>query len=66
MMWTLFISAIALVFVFEGIMPFLCPDIWRKLLKKVISQNNTTLRLMGFFSMLFGVVVLFIIHHHLL
>lgn len=66
MMWTLFISAVALVFIFEGIMPFLSPETYRKLLSKMQKQPNQALRLMGFFSMAFGAVVLFIVHHHLL
>jgi len=66
MIWTILISAVAIVFVFEGIMPFLCPECYRKIMRKLIAKHDTALRLMGFFSMAFGVVVLFIVHHHLL
>lgn len=65
-MWQILFSAIALVFVIEGIIPFLCPDCYRKLMKKMTKQQDQTLRIMGLVSMLFGVVILYIIHHHLL
>lgn len=65
MMWQLLFSAIALVFIIEGIMPFLFPDLWRNFLAKMVKQTNQTFRIMGFFSMVLGVVILFIVHHHL-
>jgi len=58
-----FLSALALVFVIEGIMPFAFPERWRQLLKQVIAKDERALRIMGFCSMVFGVVVLTIIHH---
>nr|WP_256478877.1 DUF2065 domain-containing protein [Legionella sp. 27cVA30] len=52
----------ALVFVFEGIMPFIAPEKWKKLLLKIIIQDERALRIFGLFSMLMGVVLLTIIH----
>ncbi|MCP0914071.1 MULTISPECIES: DUF2065 domain-containing protein [Legionella] len=57
-----FLSALALVFVFEGIMPFIAPEKWKKLLLKIIIQDERALRIFGLFSMLMGVVLLTIIH----
>jgi uncharacterized protein YjeT (DUF2065 family) len=57
-----FLSALALVFVLEGMMPFAFPSVWKKLLLKVISQNEKVLRVSGFLSMMFGVVLLTIVH----
>lgn len=57
-----FLSAVALVFVFEGIMPFAFPVAYKKMLLKVIGQNERVLRISGFISMMAGVVLLTIIH----
>ncbi len=57
-----FLSALALVFVFEGIMPFALPEHWKKLLRKNIAQDEKVLRISGFFSMLVGVIILTIVH----
>ena len=62
-MINIFLTAIALVFVIEGIFPFLCPDCWRNTMAKLILQKNRTVRITGLISMLVGVVLLFLIHH---
>ena len=57
-----FLSALGLVFVLEGIMPFAFPERWKALLKKVMQQDDKTLRTSGFFSMMLGIIVLTVIH----
>ena len=57
-----FLSALALVFVIEGLMPFAAPERWKRLLLKIIKQDDTVLRVSGFISMLVGVILLTIIH----
>lgn len=57
-----FISALGLVFVIEGIMPFAFPKQWREMLKKVTKQKDNALRYSGLFSMLIGVIILTIVH----
>lgn len=57
-----FLSALALVLVLEGIMPFACPDCWKKFLFKIMEQNEKVLRISGFISMLAGVILLTVIH----
>lgn len=60
-MWTELLSAIALVFILEGIMPFLNPN-WIKRVFLTASQlDNTSLRFVGVSSMLIGVVLLYIV-----
>ncbi|GGI86282.1 DUF2065 domain-containing protein [Legionella impletisoli] len=61
-MLTNFLSALALVLVFEGIMPFASPSTWKKLLIKVLTKDDRMLRISGFFSMMVGVILLTIIH----
>ncbi len=57
-----FLSALALVFVIEGMMPFAFPERWKRLLLKIIAQDEKILRISGFISMLVGVILLTIIH----
>lgn len=59
-------TAIALVLVLEGIMPFVCPDCWRRSISKVTQFDNKILRTIGLISMLIGVVILFVLHHEYL
>lgn len=55
-----FIQAIALVFIFEGIMPFLRPSMWRKFLTMIITQSDKNMRVYGLISMLMGVGILYL------
>ena len=53
-----FFSALALMLVFEGIMPFLNPQHFRRAMLGVASLNDKTLRSLGLVAMVVGVVVL--------
>ncbi|HKJ95270.1 MAG TPA: DUF2065 domain-containing protein [Gammaproteobacteria bacterium] len=57
------ISAIALVLVIEGIMPFVNPAAMRRVLFQVVQQNDRTLRTMGLVSMIIGVAILYFTRH---
>lgn len=54
--------AFGLALVFEGMMPFINPEVWRKVVKKIANQENKALRTMGFISMLIGLMVLTLAH----
>jgi uncharacterized protein len=57
MMWSIFVTAIGLLFVFEGILPFLSPNFWRRMMQQLFIQNDHALRIMGFISMLIGLIL---------
>ncbi len=61
-MWSEFLTAIALVFVIEGIMPFCNPAGMRKMFILVASMEDTKLRFIGLTSMLSGLVLLYLVH----
>jgi uncharacterized protein YjeT (DUF2065 family) len=44
--------------VIEGIMPFCSPDLARDMASKFIAMDNTSLRLIGFTSMILGLAIL--------
>lgn len=53
-MLTLFITALGLLLVFEGILPFLSPRIWRWLIQQVFIQSDKSIHIIGLISMLIG------------
>jgi hypothetical protein len=60
--WHQLAVAFALVFVIEGMMPFLAPARWRKLVRVMAELDNRTMRVMGLFSMLLGLGLLYLIN----
>jgi uncharacterized protein len=60
-MWTDLLTALALVFIIEGIMPFLNPEGIRKIFMMASQMNNTSLRFIGLTSMLIGLILLYFV-----
>ena len=54
--------AIGLVFVIEGILPFLSPHSWRQMMNQMSKQSDRTIRLFGLVSMIIGLVIVYFIH----
>ena len=51
-------SAVGLMLVFEGIMPFLSPRRWRNMAQVLGTVDERSMRLIGLFSMLLGLGLL--------
>jgi len=56
----LFVPALALMLVMEGLLPFLAPTAWREAFVRMTQFSDGQLRFMGLFSMLAGLLLLFI------
>lgn len=54
--------AFCLVFVIEGIVPFVSPSRWRRTLALVAQLDDRSLRLMGLASMVLGTGLLYIVN----
>lgn len=52
------LSALALLLVIEGIMPFVAPRVWRETFRKATELSDGQLRFIGLTSMVIGVLVL--------
>ena len=52
------LTALALLLVLEGLLPFLVPGVWRDAFRKLTELSDGQLRFMGLTSMLVGVLVL--------
>ncbi len=61
-MWTEFLTALSLVLVIEGVMPFLNPNRFRDTMQTLIGMDNTSIRTVGFLSMLAGIILLYLVH----
>jgi uncharacterized protein YjeT (DUF2065 family) len=61
-LWHQLAVAFALVFVIEGMMPFLAPGRWRNLVRVMAELDDRTMRAMGLFSMLLGLGLLYLIN----
>lgn len=58
-MWQDLLVALSLIFVIEGIWPFLNPDGMRQAMLAIAELNDRTLRLFGLVSMVSGVILLY-------
>ncbi len=51
-------GALALVLVFEGLLPFLSPTLWRQVFEKATRMSDGQIRFLGLSSMLVGLLLL--------
>ena len=56
-----FLTALALLFIFEGLMPFASPSKWKELLQNISDLDDSKIRLFGFMSMMGGLLELYTI-----
>ncbi|MGK0444186.1 MAG: hypothetical protein ACJA1U_001117 [Bermanella sp.] len=59
--WQQFLIAFSLVLVLEGIIPFLYPGRWRRMVVQIATMDDRTMRIVGLLSMLCGVGLLIIV-----
>jgi uncharacterized protein YjeT (DUF2065 family) len=52
--------AIALMLIFEGIMPFTAPNRWREMAQMLATVNERSMRLIGLVSMVIGLLLLWL------
>lgn len=55
------LTALALLLVIEGILPFLSPRGLRRALFQIVQHNDKTLRTTGLVTMLVGLVLLYLV-----
>ena len=58
MLETALISALALVLIIEGILPFMFPRFWQKMMSEATLLTEKQLRLMGLASISIGLAIL--------
>lgn len=60
-MWQSLATALCLVLVIEGLMPFLAPGRWKRMLTAVIQISDSQLRIIGLCSMVIGTFLLYLV-----
>ena len=60
-MWNDLLTALALVLVLEGIMPFVNPEGLRRMFAMATQLDNATLRFIGLSSMCLGLILLYLV-----
>ena len=59
-MGLLLASAVALVLIFEGLLPFLNPGAWRRVFERALRLTDPQIRLLGLSSLAIGVTILLV------
>jgi uncharacterized protein YjeT (DUF2065 family) len=59
-MSNILLTALALMLVIEGILPFLAPQIWRETFRRLAELNDGQIRFIGLASMAAGLLLLFL------
>ncbi len=57
----LLLTAVALMLVFEGMLPFLAPGMWRETFRKLTELSDGQIRFIGLTSMLIGLIILYFV-----
>ena len=58
-MGKLLLTALALMLIIEGLLPFLAPGFWRETFRRITAMSDGQLRFVGLTSMLAGLLLLF-------
>ena len=61
MFWTEILTAVALVLVIEGMLPFIRPGRYRQLVAQIVRMSDNQLRLFGLGSIICGILLLFVV-----
>ena len=54
-------TAVALLLLIEGLMPFIAPQTWRNFFRRLTQMSDGQVRFIGLTSVLLGLLLLFII-----
>ena len=57
-MGTVFLMALALMLILEGVLPFLAPNLWRDAFRRITQMSDGQIRFVGLSSMIVGLLLL--------
>ncbi len=61
MPWSEILTALALVFIIEGLLPFASPGRYRQMVAQVVRFDDNTIRTFGFVVILVGLLLLYLV-----
>jgi uncharacterized protein len=57
----IFFTALALMLIFEGLLPFFSPRAWKRMFEQVFKLSDGQIRFIGLISMALGLVLLLVL-----
>lgn len=54
------LTALALMLIIEGLLPFLAPGVWRETFRRLTEMSDGQVRFIGLTSMIAGLLLLFV------
>jgi len=57
---SILVTAVALMLIIEGVLPFLLPTVWRDTFRRLTEMSDGQIRFVGLSSMLAGLLLLFL------
>jgi uncharacterized protein YjeT (DUF2065 family) len=57
-MWSVLLTALALMLIIEGMLPFVSPRLWRDAFRRLTDMTDGQIRFVGLASMLAGLLLL--------
>ncbi len=61
MIWQEILTVVSILFIIEGLIPFISPSKYKNFVSSMSKLNTNNLRILGFISMIFGVLLLFLV-----
>ncbi len=61
MIWTEILTALALVLVIEGLLPFASPGRYRQMVAQIVGMSDNSIRAVGLVVIVIGLALLFIV-----
>lgn len=61
MYWTEILTAVALLLIIEGMLPFVGPDRYKRLVAQIAQLSDNQLRMFGLSAMIAGLLLLFFV-----
>ncbi|NCF52420.1 DUF2065 family protein [Gammaproteobacteria bacterium] len=61
MYWTEILTAVALLLVIEGMLPFVRPGRYKQMVAQIVRLSDNHLRLFGLAAMIIGLLLLFVV-----
>ena len=65
-MLDIFLTALALLLVIEGVLPFAVPRMYREMMQRLATREDRNIRIMGFLSLLAGTIIMILVHSGLI
>ncbi len=62
-MVNILLTALALMLIIEGVLPFLLPGVWRDTFRRLTEMSDGQIRFIGLTSMLAGLLLLYLVRH---